>query len=113
MRGYARVVSHPEPGLALLDGGKRDFPYDEGLPVPFGWAARLGAEEEPLVAASVTAVNDQHGFLRSDAALPVGIGDVVSLGLSHPCTAFDKWRWLPVVEHRGSDRVVDLVRTFF
>ncbi|RXZ72255.1 alanine racemase [Agromyces albus] len=113
MRGYARVVSHPEPGLALLDGGKRDFPYDEGLPVPFGRAARLGADEEPLVGASVTAVNDQHAFLRSDAALPVSIGDVVSLGLSHPCTAFDKWRWIPVVEHRGSDRVVDLVRTFF
>ncbi|MBT2518443.1 alanine racemase [Streptomyces sp. ISL-90] len=113
MRGYARVVSHPEPGLALLDGGKRDFPYDEGLPVPFGRAARLGADEEPLVGASVTALNDQHAFLRSDAALPVGIGDIVSLGLSHPCTAFDKWRWIPVVEHHGSDHVVDLVRTFF
>ena len=45
--------------------------------------------------------------------LPVSIGDVVSLGLSHPCTAFDKRRWLPVVEHAGSTRVVDLVRTFF
>lgn len=113
MRGYARVVSHPEPGLALLDGGKRDFPYDEGLPVPFGYASSLGGDEEPLAVASVTAVNDQHAFLRSDAALPVSIGDVVSLGLSHPCTAFDKRRWLPVVEHTGSDRVVDLVRTFF
>lgn len=113
MRGYARVVSHPEPGLALLDGGKRDFPYDEGLPVPFGRAAQLGDEEEPLVGASVTALNDQHAFLRSDAPLPVAIGDVVSLGLSHPCTAFDKRRWLPVVEHAGSIRVVDLVRTFF
>ncbi|MDR6904827.1 D-serine deaminase-like pyridoxal phosphate-dependent protein [Agromyces sp. 3263] len=113
MRGYARVVSHPEPGLALLDGGKRDFPYDEGLPVPFGVAPSLGAEEEPLAGASVTAVNDQHAFLRSDAALPVAVGDVVSLGLSHPCTAFDKRRWLPVVEHAGSTRVVDLVRTFF
>lgn len=113
MRGYARVVSHPEPGLALLDGGKRDFPYDEGLPVPIGRAAGLGGEEEPLAGASVTAVNDQHAFLRSDAPLPVAIGDVVSLGLSHPCTAFDKRRWLPVVAHAGSDRVVDLVRTFF
>lgn len=113
MRGYARVVSHPEPGLALLDGGKRDFPYDEGLPVPFGVAPSLGAEEEPLAGASVTAVNDQHAFLRSDAALPVDVGDVVSLGLSHPCTAFDKRRWLPVVDHAGSTRVVDLVRTFF
>ena len=113
MRGYARVVSHPEPRLALLDGGKRDFPYDEGLPVPFGVATALGGEETPLAGASVTALNDQHAFLRSDAPLPVSIGDVVSLGLSHPCTAFDKRRWLPVVEHAGSTRVVDLVRTFF
>ncbi len=113
MRGYARVVSHPEPGLALLDGGKRDFPYDEGLPKPFGRAATLGGDELPLDGASVTALNDQHAFLRSDAPLPVSIGDVVSLGLSHPCTAFDKRRWLPVVEHAGSTRVVDLVRTFF
>ena len=113
MRGYARVVSHPEPGLVLLDGGKRDFPYDEGLPVPFGRASALGGDEEPLVAASVTSLNDQHAYLRSDAPLPVSIGDVVSLGLSHPCTAFDKWRWIPVVERAGSDRVVDLVRTFF
>ncbi|TYL52649.1 alanine racemase [Agromyces mariniharenae] len=113
MRGYARVVSHPEPGLALLDGGKRDFPYDEGMPVPFGRAADLGGPEEPLVGASVTALNDQHAFLRSTAPLPLAIGDVVSLGLSHPCTAFDKRRWLPVVEGAGSTRVVDLVRTFF
>lgn len=113
MRGYARIVSHPEPGLALLDGGKRDFPYDEGLPVPFGVAAAPGLDERPLAGASVTALNDQHGYLRSDAALPIAIGEVVSLGLSHPCTAFDKWRFIPVVEGGGSDRVVELVRTFF
>lgn len=116
MRGHARVVSHPEPGLALLDGGKRDLPYDEGLPVPLAVASTLGAEGRPLTGASVTAVNDQHAYLRADAAgeaLPVAIGDVVALGLSHPCTAFDKWRWIPVVEHAGSDLVVDLVHTRF
>lgn len=113
MRGYARVVSHPEPGLALLDGGKRDFPYDEGLPVPFGVAGAPGAGERPLAGASVSALNDQHAYLRSSSALPIVIGDVVSLGLSHPCTAFDKWRFIPVVEGDGSDRVVELVRTFF
>lgn len=104
MRGPARVVSHPEPGLALLDGGKRDFPYDEGLPLPLG-----------LPGASISALNDQHAYLRAEhgAALPLAIGDVVELGLSHPCTAFDKWRVIPVVEHAGSDLVVDLVRTLF
>ncbi|SIN69017.1 type III PLP-dependent enzyme domain-containing protein [Agromyces cerinus] len=113
MRGYARVVSHPEPGLALLDGGKRDFPYDEGLPVPFGVAEAPGAAERPLAGASVTALNDQHAYLRADGPLELAIGEVVSLGLSHPCTAFDKWRLIPVVEGGGSDRVVALVRTFF
>jgi D-serine deaminase-like pyridoxal phosphate-dependent protein len=122
MRGMARVVSHPEPGLALLDGGKRDFPYDEGLPVPRQAAADLGTEWAPLADAVVTVVNDQHAFLRfggqgldaQDAprgAAP--IGSVVALGLSHPCTAFDKWRLLPVVDSWESGRVVDLVRTFF
>lgn len=113
MRGYSRVVSHPEPGLALLDGGKRDFPYDEGLPTPFGVAERPGGAERPLTEASVTALNDQHAYLRADGALDLAIGEVVSLGLSHPCTAFDKWRLIPVVEGGGSDRVVALVRTFF
>ncbi|MCD1572857.1 alanine racemase [Agromyces mediolanus] len=113
MRGYARVVSHPEPGLALLDGGRRDFPFDEGLPRPLAVSAELrDAATRPLPTAEISAVNDQHAFLRGEA-LPVRVGEVVALGLSHPCTAFDKRRWLPVVERAGSARVVDLVRTFF
>jgi D-serine deaminase-like pyridoxal phosphate-dependent protein len=117
MRGIARVVSHPEPSLALLDGGRRDFPFDEGLPIPRAVAADLGEPSAPLTAATISALNDQHAYLRlSDADASRGIapiGSVVSLGLSHPCTAFDKWRVLPVVESADSDRVVELVRTYF
>ena len=119
MRGIARVVSHPEPGLALLDGGKRDFPFDEGLPIPRQVASDLGGEWAPLTNASILAMNDQHSYLGltgKDAALGgqgAALGSVVALGLSHPCTTFDKWRYLPVVAPQGSDRVVDLVRTFF
>jgi D-serine deaminase-like pyridoxal phosphate-dependent protein len=112
MHGIARVVSHPERGLALLDGGKRDFPFDEGLPIPRRVAPDVGDEWSPLEDASILAMNDQHSYLglgKQDVAL----GSVVSLGLSHPCTTFDKWHCLPVVESQGSDRVVDLVRTFF
>lgn len=108
MRGVARVVSQPEPGLALLDGGKRDFPYDEGLPRGRGVAAELGGRWSPLDA-PVSAMSDQHTFLRAD----VPIGAVVALGLSHPCTAFDKWRVLPVVDSWESGVVVDLIRTYF
>ncbi|MDF3309999.1 amino acid deaminase [Rhodococcus sp. T2V] len=117
MHTWARVVSRPEPGLALLDAGKRDVPFDEGLPTAQAVAGALGATPQPLVGAEVTAVNDQHAFLRLDPARPehdLRVGDVVRLGLSHPCTAFDKWRWIPVVGDDSDDPVVvDLIRTFF
>jgi D-serine deaminase-like pyridoxal phosphate-dependent protein len=110
MHGWTRVVSRPEPALALLDGGKRDLPFDEGLPEPQGVAADLGAPLAPLLGATISAMNDQHTFLRG---AEVHVGDVVRLGLSHPCTAFDKWHYLPVVTSADDDRVVELVRTFF
>ncbi|KJQ55670.1 alanine racemase [Microbacterium sp. SA39] len=110
MHGLARVVSAPESGLALIDGGKRDLPYDEGLPIPRSWSTAVTGPWEPLHA-EVSAMNDQHSYVRSEQ--PLAIGSVVRLGLSHPCTAFDKWRVLPVVESADSDRVVDLVRTYF
>jgi len=113
MHGMARVLSNPEPGLALLDGGKRDFAHDWGLPIPMGRAAGLGQAMEPLAGAKVTAVNDQHAFVEFDPATALPVGSVVQLGLSHPCTAFDKWRFIPVVEQPGSNRVVDLLPTYF
>lgn len=128
MRGYARVVSVPEPGLALLDAGKRDLPFDEGLPRPLARAATLGGTEHPL-RAEVTAMNDQHAFLRWDADPASGeptadpaesasagrelaVGDVVVLGLSHPCTAFDKWRLIPLLDPT-TGTVREAVETFF
>lgn len=110
MHGLVRVVSSPEPGLALGDGGKRDLPYDEGLPLPRAAASDLDGPWH-AVEGSVSAMNDQHSYLRTTERLPVG--SVVRLGLSHPCTAFDKWRVLPVVDSIDDGAVVDLVRTYF
>lgn len=65
----------------------------------------------------VTALNDQHGFVRWDPSrpAPVTIGDELRLGVSHPCTAFDKWRLVPVLDDpdAADPVVVDLVRTYF
>ena len=59
-------------------------------------------------------MNDQHSYLRLDTdRLSAPVGSVVALGLSHPCTAFDKWRVLPIVDSWESGLVVDLVRTYF
>jgi len=118
MHGFVTIVSTPEPGLALFDAGKRDLPFDEGLPSPqaiHGSPAEHSARA--LAGAEVTALNDQHGFLRfppaQSALLPVGT--VVRLGLSHPCTAFDKWRLIPLIDdHTAADPiVVDLISTYF
>ncbi len=111
MHGWARTVSRPEPELALLDAGKRDLPFDEGLPVPQRFAN--GGAVPP--GAHVSALNDQHAFLRLPGGGDVPVGSVVRLGLSHPCTAFDKWRLIPVVDSAAAarPRVVDLLHTFF
>ncbi|XRQ06806.1 amino acid deaminase [Actinomadura welshii] len=109
MHAWARVVSRPEPSLAILDAGRRDLPFDKGLPEP---QFVRGRGAEPLEGARVTALNDQHAYLADGSA---DVGDVVRLGLSHPCTALDKWTMIPVVDDADADRpaVVDYVRTWF
>jgi D-serine deaminase-like pyridoxal phosphate-dependent protein len=118
MHGWVRISSQPEPGLAIFDAGKRDLPFDEGLPeVQVRRPRRPGDPVERLDGVSVTALNDQHGFLAfdDDGQPKVRIGDELRLGLSHPCTAFDKWTLVPVIDDpdAADPVVVDLVRTWF
>ena len=108
---WTLVQSRPEPGLAILTVGRRDISYDLEMPIPIKRAAR-GAKMPSDVPASwkVTALNDQHAYLRWDAtdeATAPAVGDRVGLGISHPCTTFDKWHWMPIVEndYRVSDAV--------
>lgn len=101
---WAMVQSVPEPGLALLTCGRRDVSYDLEMPVPIAHAPR-GARQAQAAPAGwkVSALNDQHAYLRFDPAGPAPrVGDRVGLGISHPCTTFDKWRWLPLVEDDGA-----------
>jgi D-serine deaminase-like pyridoxal phosphate-dependent protein len=106
-RAWAQVMSKPEPDLALLTMGKRDAPFDEGMPEPQVIRTRAGTVE-PLTGCTVPKLADQHTFLTP--ADRVAVGDWIGFGLSHPCTTFDKWRLIPVVD---GTTVVDLVRTYF
>ena len=57
-------------------------------------------------------LDDQHAYLSVPADAGLAPGDLVCLGISHPCTAFDKWRVIPVTD--DDYRVVDaMVHTFF
>ena len=102
------MLSRPEPGLALLGAGRRDVGFDAGLPVPLR-AVRRGAASG--VSGEVTELNDQHAYLRLDSETALVPGDLVCLGISHPCTTLDKWRVMPVVSDDG--RVIDAVHAFF
>ena len=108
---WAQVVSRPEPGLALTNVGRRDTSFDLGFPMPL-WLRRATADEWlDATGATVGDLNDQHAFVRFPPGLEVLVGDWMSFGISHPCTAFDKWHLLPVIDREH--RVVDLVRTYF
>jgi len=111
LEAWGVVLSRPEPGLAILGFGKRDVPHDLELPVP-RVAKRAGKQPRKLAAgASITALNDQHAYLKVPDGEDLAVGDIVGCGVSHPCTAFDKWRLLPVVDDEY--RVVDAVLTYF
>lgn len=109
MRIWAEVTSRPEPELALLTMGRRDVSFDQGLPEP-QMVRRLDGTTSALPedSCALTSLADQHAFLTGPAG--VDVGDWVGFGLSHPCTVFDKWPLIPVVD---GDEVVDLIRTFF
>ncbi|CAN5549440.1 amino acid deaminase [soil metagenome] len=129
MEVWACVQSCPEPGLAILSVGKRDISYDLELPVPIGFC-RQG--ETTMTAAPVdwkiAGLNDQHAYLKYEGNNQADIkqadqrdsgprhpalrvGDLVALGISHPCTTFDKWRWMPVVDEQTN--VCDAIVTCF
>ncbi|MBO0702837.1 MAG: alanine racemase [Candidatus Dormibacteraeota bacterium] len=110
MEIWALVQSVPEPGLALLGFGKRDVSYDEGLPVPLRIRSHDGTVRD-ADGFTVTRLNDQHGYLAVPSGDGLQVGDLVCCGLLHPCTVFDKWRVIPIVDE--GYRVLEVVETAF
>ncbi|MEU2368137.1 MULTISPECIES: alanine racemase [unclassified Streptomyces] len=108
-RLWTQVVSRPTAEQAFTNAGKRDAAYDLDLPV--AKVVRRDGAERPATGIEVTGLSDQHAWLRTSGEADLEVGDWVGLGLSHPCTSFDKWVLIPVAEADGT--VVDYIRTFF
>ncbi|GIU57542.1 alanine racemase [Arthrobacter sp. NicSoilC12] len=96
----AVVLSTPEPGMAVVGAGKRDLPYDAGLPVFLSARTADGATKGGA-AAVVRNLYDHHAVLTEATGLDVT--DTVDFGISHPCSAFDRWPEYVLTDAGGQD----------
>jgi D-serine dehydratase len=96
---WAYVTSVPEPGRAILGAGRRDVGADSGLPAPLKHF-RPGAAKLQAAPAGweIVQLNDQHAHMTFPAGDEVAVGDLIGLGASHPCSTFDRWRLIYLVD---------------
>ncbi|MEO7497381.1 MAG: amino acid deaminase [Massilia sp.] len=113
---WSVVQSRPEPQLAILGMGKRDASYDIDLPIPL--ASHRPGPGQPRALPDgcvIVKMNDQHAYLQlppGDALCDtLAVGDLIACGISHPCTTFDKWPLLLVVDDDYAVR--QAINTFF
>jgi D-serine dehydratase len=109
---WAEILSRPENSLAIAGFGHRDAPSDMGLPVVKavfrdGKRIDLGHALLPVV----EKLNDHHAFIGGRSVNEVKVGDVIELGISHPCTTLQRWR---VIFGLGADGTIECaLRTRF
>lgn len=105
----ALVISAPEPGRVVLNAGKRELAYDAGLPMIVA-CHRNGVELSGTVPSravpsgcggTVAKLFDHHAVVDDVAGLEVG--DTVDLGISHPCSLFDRWRDIVAVNGAATE----------
>jgi D-serine dehydratase len=108
---WSAVLSRPEPELCILGMGKRDAPCDLRLPAPTLMSTKRRGPSRVSADYAIVDMNDQHTFLRVDAASAIEPGDLVACGISHPCAAFERWRVIMLVNEQR--RVTGAIKTFF
>ena len=108
---WSYVQSCPEPGLVILTMGKRDCSYDIDLPIPLKWARAMQPPSFLTNAYIIFKLDDQHAHMRVPLDCPLQVGDMIGCGISHPCTTFDKWREIFVVD--DDYNVVSSIKTYF
>ena len=108
---WGAVLSRPEPFLALVGIGKRDASPDGLLPLAKKIRRRGSSVVESIEPNRVRALDDQHAYLDLDPSDTIGVGDLVGFGISNPCTTFDKWRAMALVDDDYT--VLEVVETLF
>lgn len=98
----AVVLSAPEDGMAVVGAGKRDLPYDAGLPTLLSARTAEGTSK-PGATGSIEKPCGHHAVLTGTAGL--NVTDIVELGISHPCSAFDRWPEYIATDNTGTTDV--------
>ena len=102
---WAQVISKPEKDFGVLNLGKRDIGNDLHNPIPI----KSYDGQVKSFSAVIEKLNDQHGYLRGKQEF--SLAQLIGLGISHPCTTFDKWGLIPLVNDDYD--LVDCLQTFF
>jgi len=109
---WGAIQSLPESGLAIVNLGKRDVSYDIDLPIP-ELSFRPEFDTVPQIlddSFEVKALNDHHAFVRIPSQNRYQVGDLFAFGISHPCTTFDKWRLVYMINENY--QVTSGIRTY-
>ena len=110
---WTYVQSRPDADKAILTMGRRDSGADIEWPTPLLWY-RPGLHQAPVAAppgSAVTGMNDQHTHMRISPDAPYQVGDLVAFGISHPCTTFDKWDVICLVDEAYN--ITGAIKTYF
>ena len=102
---WAQVISKPEKDFGVLNLGKRDIGNDLHNPIPI----KSYDGQVKSFSAVIEKLNDQHGYLRGRQEF--SLAQLIGLGISHPCTTFDKWGLIPLVNDNYD--LIDCLQTFF
>jgi len=105
------VQSRPQNELAIINMGKRDISHDLDMPKLL-WTSKGGVITRISGSkAAVSSLNDQHMMLLLPKDNDLKVGDLVGFGVSHPCTTFDKWKFMLLVD--DDYNVVGACQTLF
>ena len=109
---WAMVQSRPEPGLFYVNAGRRDLSSDAHLPEVLAYSPDGATVMEVDPARHRTTLMwDQHACIACPEDSPIRPGMKVRLGISHPCTTFDKWAAILMTD--GTQNVVGALKTYF
>ena len=99
VRLYATVVSTPEPGYAVLDGGTKTFPTDSPLDTAPGfypgYAIPLGKDGLPDENLQLRRMNEEHGILTAkNGETGLRVGQTVAMAPIHVCTMVNNFNYV-------------------